>query len=183
MSFLHKTGLRSSYSSVQSPKMDVYSQELPLPSTSAHEMYHRMTAGRKGLAGEMWVQEMMASLSSHWFLRRRKVLQEYADAREGRLAGLGRDARRPTLAQCYAPTSARSGLHWDLLLRKVRALLRLTALSTSVGRRTGLCFNQPSLRCRTIFDALSRLRDWKDGLLRSHKKSNTASVSVLEVEE
>lgn len=50
-----------------------------LCSVIAHEMYHRVTAGRKGLAGEMWVQEMMAILSSHWFLRR-QGFTEYADA-------------------------------------------------------------------------------------------------------
>lgn len=52
-----------------------------LCSEIAHEMYHRVTAGRKGLANEMWVQEMMAILSSHWFLRRRGFM-EYADAVE-----------------------------------------------------------------------------------------------------
>ena len=35
----------------------------------AHEMYHRVTAGRKGLASEMWVQEVMACLTSYWFLQ------------------------------------------------------------------------------------------------------------------
>lgn len=50
-----------------------------LCSDIAHEMYHRVTTGRKGLAGEMWVQEVMASLTSHWFLRR-QGFQEYAEA-------------------------------------------------------------------------------------------------------
>lgn len=35
----------------------------------AHEMYHRVTANRQGLAGEMWIQEIMAHLTSDWFLR------------------------------------------------------------------------------------------------------------------
>ncbi len=47
----------------------------------AHEMYHRVTTGRKGIAGEMWVQEMMACLTSHWFLRK-QGFQEYAQARK-----------------------------------------------------------------------------------------------------
>ena len=49
-----------------------------LCSDIAHEMYHRVTAGRKGLAGEMWVQEVMACLTSHWFLRN-QGFEEYAD--------------------------------------------------------------------------------------------------------
>ena len=34
----------------------------------AHEMYHRVTEGRKGLAGEFWVKELMATVTSQWFL-------------------------------------------------------------------------------------------------------------------
>lgn len=49
-----------------------------LCSDIAHEMYHRVTAGRSGLASEMWVQEMMAWLTSHWFLRDQDF-REYAD--------------------------------------------------------------------------------------------------------
>ncbi len=50
-----------------------------LCSVIAHEMYHRVTTGRKGLANEMWVQEMMACLTSHWFLRK-QGFQEHAEA-------------------------------------------------------------------------------------------------------
>jgi len=49
-----------------------------LCSDIAHEMYHRVTAGRKGLASEMWVQEVMACLTSHWFLRDQNF-REYAN--------------------------------------------------------------------------------------------------------
>jgi len=49
-----------------------------LCSDIAHEMYHRVTAGRKGLAGEMWVQEVLACLTSDWFLRS-QGLEGYAD--------------------------------------------------------------------------------------------------------
>ena len=49
-----------------------------LCSDIAHEMYHRVTAERKGLASEMWVQEMMACLTSYWFLRG-QGFREYAD--------------------------------------------------------------------------------------------------------
>ena len=48
----------------------------------AHEMYHRVTAGRKGLAGEMWGQEVMACLTSHWLLRN-QGFQEYTDHAKG----------------------------------------------------------------------------------------------------
>ena len=53
-----------------------------LCSVIAHEMYHRVTAGRKGLASEMWVQEVMACLTSHWFLRN-QGFQEYTDHAKG----------------------------------------------------------------------------------------------------
>lgn len=59
-----------------------------LCSDIAHEMYHRVTAERKGLASEMWVQEMMAWLTSHWFLRD-QGFREYADtAKEHWLFGM-----------------------------------------------------------------------------------------------
>lgn len=44
----------------------------------AHEMYHRVTAGRKGLAREMWIQEMLACLTAHWFCRH-QGFKEYAE--------------------------------------------------------------------------------------------------------
>lgn len=50
-----------------------------LCSVIAHEMYHRVTVKRQGLAKEMWVQEMMALLSSHWFLGQ-QGFTEYAEA-------------------------------------------------------------------------------------------------------
>jgi len=37
--------------------------------TIAHEMFHRVTAGRKGLASELWIKELMATLASQWFLQ------------------------------------------------------------------------------------------------------------------
>lgn len=52
----------------------------------SHEMYHRVTAGRKGLAGQMWVQEVMACLTSDWFLRNQSF-EGYADyAKEYRMS-------------------------------------------------------------------------------------------------
>ncbi len=36
----------------------------------AHEMYHRVSAGRKGLGREMWIDEMLACLTSYWFCLR-----------------------------------------------------------------------------------------------------------------
>lgn len=62
-----------------------------LCSDIAHEMYHRVTAERKGLASEMWVQEMMACLTSHWCLRDQDF-QEYADrAKKHWLSEMGQD--------------------------------------------------------------------------------------------
>ena len=47
----------------------------------AHEMYHRVTHGRKGFAGEMWVQEIMAFHTENSFLRT-NGFAEYAEARK-----------------------------------------------------------------------------------------------------
>ena len=74
-----------------------------LCSQVAHEMFHRVTADRKGLAGEMWIQEMMACLTSYWFLRR-QGFKEYAEAhRKGWLDAPGeidvvlmRNSKRPS---------------------------------------------------------------------------------------
>ena len=46
--------------------------------TIAHEMYHRVTEGRKGLADELWIKEIMALLTSQWFLRN-QGFQAYAE--------------------------------------------------------------------------------------------------------
>lgn len=45
----------------------------------AHEMYHRVAQGRKGIASELWVKEMMASLTSYWSLNY-QGFQEYVRA-------------------------------------------------------------------------------------------------------
>ncbi|MGI4788139.1 MAG: tetratricopeptide repeat protein [Janthinobacterium lividum] len=47
--------------------------------TIAHEMYHRVTEGRKGIANELWVKEMLASLTSCWFLSN-QGFQDYVKA-------------------------------------------------------------------------------------------------------
>jgi tetratricopeptide (TPR) repeat protein len=66
----------------------IISQEMTsreeLCETIAHEMYHRVTEGRKGLADEMWIKEMMAILTSQWFLRN-QGFKDYADATRNNL--------------------------------------------------------------------------------------------------
>jgi len=76
----------------------------------AHEMYHRVTTRQKGLASDMWVQEMMASLSSHWFLRRRGF-SEYAEAVKEDLLG------RPGGADVAMLRTSRRRAFWDLIFR------------------------------------------------------------------
>ena len=76
----------------------------------AHEMYHRVTAGQKGLASKMWVQEMMATLSSDWFLRH-QGFSEYAEAVKEDWLNMPEKADVPLLLA----SRRRSG--WDLILR------------------------------------------------------------------
>lgn len=76
----------------------------------AHEMYHRVTTGQKGLASEMWIQEIMASLASHWFLCRRGF-KEYAEAVKEDCLG------RPGGADVAMLRASRRRAFWDLIFR------------------------------------------------------------------
>ena len=50
-------------------------QSLPqLHATIAHEMYHRVTMRRLGVHKTLWLNEMLATLSSLWFLQRQHYL-------------------------------------------------------------------------------------------------------------
>jgi len=91
----------------------------------AHEMYHRVTAGQKGLAGEMWVQEMMASLSSHWFLRR-QGFTEYADAVKKQWLDMPGDVDVPLMRASHRRKA------WDLIRRGGEPYS--TEFVTSIGR-------------------------------------------------
>ena len=56
----------------------------------AHEMYHRVTEGRTGFANELWIKEIMATLTSVWFLRN-QGFKDYTDAAKANLlAGEGK---------------------------------------------------------------------------------------------
>ena len=56
----------------------------------AHEMYHRVTEGRKGLADEHWVKEAMAVLSSQWFQQNQGFKEYVKRLRENLTADDGR---------------------------------------------------------------------------------------------
>jgi hypothetical protein len=100
----------------------------------AHEMYHRVTAGRKGLASELWINELMATYTSRGFLFN-QGFQDYAErtrknwlATEGRadmglLRELDQGARRYVLSgePVYSPAF-------------IESLVRIGyALETAVG--------------------------------------------------
>ncbi len=85
-------GERSFYAPFTTPTITI-SRELEsqehLCETIAHEMYHRVTEGRKGIANELWVKEMMAALTSYWFLNN-QGFQEYVRAsRKALIASAG----------------------------------------------------------------------------------------------
>ncbi len=56
----------------------------------AHEMYHRVTEGRKGLADKLWVKETMAVLTSQWFQQNQGFKEYVKRLRENSIADDGR---------------------------------------------------------------------------------------------
>ena len=60
----------------------------------AHEMYHRVTEGRKGLADELWVKETMAVLTSQWFQQNQGFKDYMKRLRETSIADDGRAVTR-----------------------------------------------------------------------------------------
>lgn len=75
-------GERSFYANFGTPTItlarNLKSQE-QICGTLAHEMYHRVVEGRRGVSRKIWVREMMAILTSSWFLQH-QGFQEYVNA-------------------------------------------------------------------------------------------------------
>ncbi len=64
------------YVIVLSPGLETVEQQCMV---IGHEMYHRFTMHRKGLRCQIWVDELLAFLTSLWFLQQ-QGFSEYADA-------------------------------------------------------------------------------------------------------
>ncbi len=56
----------------------------------AHEMCHRVMVGRSGLVCELWIREMLACLTSHWFCRRQDLEEHAARIKTGWLGVKGK---------------------------------------------------------------------------------------------